>query len=189
MSIKSNSHVCETYFVSPSEFPYTGWQQSWRTWGPRCLSQVLPLAAEASMPLIETLPANHLQVSERSCLCPAALHLNLTWSNFFFSTNTAKARTISSHQIRYDRSSVRNYVQLALLWWVTKEAIRSFKSLACKLLPMKIIRLYYIPQHLLHDSFLRVFTYFDWKLNYIISYFRHHMMCIKLILNNNLVLL
>lgn len=108
---------------------------------------------------------------------------------FFFSTNTAKARTISSHQIRYDRSSVRNYVQLALLWWVTKEAIRSFKSLACKLLPMKIIRLYYIPQHLLHDSFLRVFTYFDWKLNYIISYFRHHMMCIKLILNNNLVLL
>lgn len=56
--------INDTYFAFLSERVHqrTDWQQSWRTWGPRCLSQVPPRADEASTLLIETLQVSRLQI-------------------------------------------------------------------------------------------------------------------------------
>lgn len=69
-----NSSVGETYLSQLEVAPlYTDWQQSWMTWGLRCLSLVPPLSGEALMPLTVILRANHLHVTERSCFYPTAI--------------------------------------------------------------------------------------------------------------------
>lgn len=99
-----------TYFVSHygQVLPYTDWLRSWMTWGPRCPSQVPPLAAEASMPPTEILLTNRLQGTERSCLCPALL-LYIT------------SRLVQSSTSRWS-SLVNNSMDAALLLMSQKQS-------------------------------------------------------------------
>lgn len=117
----------ETYFVSQSEWalPCTDWRQSWRTLRLHCLAQVPPLAAEASMPLTETPPANHLQV----------------WKKISLSSNT---------QLKLNQFSFLTGVQSEIkahLLWLTKQAFGSVTSMACRLfkkIRIKTSRFHYI---------------------------------------------